>query len=171
MGRGLRPVINVSWDEAKAYARWLSKETGKRYRLPSESEWEYAARSEGKDDLWAGTSDEEQLKLYAVYNENSQGRTATVGPDQGRKPKAIGLYDMSGNVFEWVEDCWHGHYEHAPTDGAAWLETDGGDYQGRVGRGGSWLSGPGDLRASNRFWYGAVDRYVNIGFRLVQYIP
>ena len=116
-GRGRRPVINVSWDDAKAYAAWLSQQTGKRYRLPTESEWEYAARSEGKDDLWAGTSDEKRLADYAVYAANSQNHTAPVGADQGRQPNTIGLYDMSGNVFEWVEDCWHGNYRDAPTDG------------------------------------------------------
>lgn len=170
-GRGKRPVINVSWDEAKAYAEWLSKETGSRYRLPTESEWEYAARSEGKDDLWAGTSNEEELKEYAVYAVNSENRTAPVGPDQGRRPNAIGLYDMSGNVFEWVEDCWHGTYEQAPTDGAAWLETGNGNCQLRVVRGGSWDFTPVDLRASFRLRDNAVTRSSLLGFRLVQDIP
>ncbi|MDF0673033.1 MAG: SUMF1/EgtB/PvdO family nonheme iron enzyme [Nitrospira sp.] len=170
-GRGKRPVINVSWDEAKAYAAWLSKETGKRYRLPSESEWEYAARSEGKDDLWAGTSSEAELKEYAVYAASSENRTAPVGPDQGRKPNAIGLYDMSGNVYEWVEDCVHGDYEGAPTDGTAWLETDGGNCQGRVVRGGSWGDEPLNLRVSNRGRNTTGSRYSDIGFRLVQDIP
>ncbi|MBI4003059.1 MAG: SUMF1/EgtB/PvdO family nonheme iron enzyme [Nitrospira defluvii] len=142
-GRGRRPVINVSWHEAKDYADWLSRETGKRFRLPTESEWEYAARGGGKDDIWAGTSDEEQLKNYAVYAANSQNRTAPVGEDKGRKPNARGLYDMSGNVFEWVEDCAHNDYQGAPTDGTAWLEADGGNCKGRVIRGGSWTSARG----------------------------
>jgi formylglycine-generating enzyme required for sulfatase activity len=170
-GRGKRPVINVSWDEAKAYAAWLSKETGNRYRLPTESEWEYAARSEGKDDLWAGTSTEEKLTEYAVYAKNSESRTALVGPDQGRKPNAIGLYDISGNVFEWVEDCWHGTYEQAPTDGATWLETGSGDCQQRVVRGGSWHSDPQTLRVSDRVRGTSGGRNDDLGFRLVQDIP
>ncbi len=170
-GRGKRPVINVSWDEAKAYAEWLSKQTGKHYGLPTESEWEYAARSEGKDDLWAGTSNEERLTEYAVYAKNSESRTAFVGPDQGRKPNAIGLYDMSGNVFEWVEDCWHGTYEQAPTDGAVWLETGNGNCQKRVVRGGSWHSDPVDLRASNRYRNTTGGRNDDLGFRLVQATP
>ncbi len=169
-GRGKRPVINVSWDEAKAYAEWLSAETGHRYRLPTESEWEYAARSEGKNELWAGTSDEKQLADFAVYAENSENRTALVGPDQGRKSNAIGLYDMSGNVFEWVEDCEHADYERAPTDGTAWLETDGGNCQGRVVRGGSWFNAPDILRVSSRRWNSSDIRDL-IGFRLVQDIP
>ncbi|HMS84326.1 MAG TPA: SUMF1/EgtB/PvdO family nonheme iron enzyme [Nitrospira sp.] len=167
-GRDKRPVINVSWDEAKAYAEWLSEETGKRYRLPTESEWEYAARSEGKDDLWAGTSNEEALKDYAVYAVNSENRTALVGPDQGRKPNASGLYDMSGNVWEWVEDCWHDSYKEAPTDGSAWLEENVGTCGHRVLRGGSWGDGPGGLRVSYRFWTSSVYRSPTLGFRLVQ---
>ncbi len=170
-GRSQRPVINVSWDEAKAYAAWLSKETGNHYRLPTESEWEYAARSEGKNDLWAGTSTEEELTEYAVYAKNSKNRTALVGPDQGRKPNAIGLYDMSGNVFEWVEDCWHETYEQAPTDGAAWLEADNGDVGQRVIRGGSWFNSPVILRVSLRYRYPTDFRFYNLGFRLVQDIP
>lgn len=170
-GRSQRPVINVSWDEAKAYAAWLSKETGNHYRLPTESEWEYAARSEGKNDLWAGTSTEEELTEYAVYAKNSKNRTALVGPDQGRKPNAIGLYDMSGNVFEWVEDCWHETYEQAPTDGAAWLEADNGDCGLRVIRGGSWFNVPEFLRVSSRYRLWTVNRYYTLGFRLVQDIP
>lgn len=143
-GRERRPVINVSWEDAAAYAKWLSKATGKRYRLPTESEWEYAARSGEKDDIWAGTSDEGQLKDYAVYGTN---RTEPVG---SKNPNALGLYDMSGNVWEWVEDCWHKDYQGAPTDGSAWLEAGGGNCGGRVIRGGSWFYSPGLLRASYR---------------------
>ncbi|MEP6933853.1 MAG: SUMF1/EgtB/PvdO family nonheme iron enzyme [Nitrospirota bacterium] len=171
-GRGRQPVINVSWDDATAYAKWLSIETGKSYRLPTESQWEYAARSEGRDELWAGTSDEKRLADYAVYVANSQNRTAPVGIDQGRKPNAIDLYDMSGNVFEWVEDCWHGNYKDAPTDGEpAWLEANAGDCQARVLRGGSWFNSPVSLRVSYRFWLDAVNRNYFIGFRLAQDIP
>jgi formylglycine-generating enzyme required for sulfatase activity len=163
-GRGRRPVINVSWDDAKAYAIWLSQATGKRYRLPTESEWEYAARSvvKNRDDIWAGTSDESQLKDYAVYAAN---RTEPVGSKQ---PNALGLYDMSGNVWEWVEDCWHENYQGAPTDGSAWLEAGGGDCGPRVFRGGSWFDEPVHLRASYRSGYAPDNRIFNIGFRLVQ---
>ncbi len=167
-GRGRRPVINVSWDEAKAYASWLSEKTKKGYRLPTESEWEYAARSQGGDNLWAGTSTEEKLTEYAVYDKNSESRTALVGPDQGRKPNAIGLYDMSGNVFEWVEDCGHGTYEHAPSDSTAWLEANGGNCQVRVLRGGSWAGRPVILRTSIRDKFHAGNRTNDIGFRLAQ---
>jgi formylglycine-generating enzyme required for sulfatase activity len=170
-GRGRQPVINVSWQDANAYADWLSIQTKRRYRLPTESEWEYAARSEGKDDLWAGTSDEKRLADYAVYAANSQNRTASVGKDPGRQPNAIGLYDMSGNVYEWVEDCVHENYNEAPTDGSAWLEANAGNCKERVHRGGSLVNDPVSLRVSSRNWHVAVLRYYTIGFRLAQDIP
>jgi formylglycine-generating enzyme required for sulfatase activity len=167
-GRGRRPVINVSWHDAKKYADWLSRQMGRRFRLPTESEWEYAARSEGKEDIWAGTSDEQQLKNYAVYGANPQRRTAPVGQEEGRKPNALGLYDMSGNVWEWVEDCQHGNYDEAPTDGTAWLEGGGRDCGEPVLRGGSWFYYPGYLRASSRTWTYAGSGNNGIGFRLAQ---
>ncbi len=168
MGPWARPVINVSWHDAKAYAHWLSKQTGKPYRLPSESEWEYAARREGKDAVWAGTSEESEVKQYAVYSANSQNRTQPVG---GKKPNGLELYDMSGNVFEWVEDCVHSNYNGAPRDGSAWLEANGGNCEARVVRGGSWGDGPGHLRASLRTGSYAGNRGGSIGFRLAQDTP
>jgi formylglycine-generating enzyme required for sulfatase activity len=151
-GRGRRPVINVSWDDAVAYAKWLSQETGNRYRLPTESEWEYAARSGGKDEIWAGTSDERLLKDYAVFERNLGEGTEPVG---SKKANGLGLYDMSGNVWEWVEGCFD-----KPTD-----ETSCRD---RVGRGGSWFNSPVYLRTSVRGWDPADTRNNDIGFRLVQ---
>jgi formylglycine-generating enzyme required for sulfatase activity/cellulose biosynthesis protein BcsQ len=161
-GRGNRPVINVSWDDALAYTRWLSQMTGKGYRLPTEAEWEYAARSEGKGDVWAGTSDVSHLKDYAVFNRDG---TQPVGV---KKSNGVGLYDMSGNVWEWVEDCWHEDYTGAPPDGSAWLEAHGGNCGRRVVRGGSWDSKPENLRASYRFRSYADYRFSYIGFRLAQ---
>ena len=166
-----RPVINVSWEDAVAYAKWLSLATGKSYRLLTESEWEYAARSEGKDHVWSGTSDEEELKEYAVYAANSNKRTATVGENAGRKHNALGLYDMSGNVWEWVEDCWHEDYTDAPSDGSAWLEGENGDCGYRVIRGGSWYSKPTNLRSSHRNQGTTGNLYDTVGFRLAQDIP
>lgn len=167
-GRGNRPVINVSWEDAKAYAEWLSQETGKRYRLPSESEWEYAARSGSKQETWAGTSQESELERYAVFVENSGNRTVEVGTKHANK---FGLHDLSGNVWEWVEDCAHATYEGAPKDGSAWLEANRGDCGLRVVRGGSWSNVPVDLRVSFRSWIGADFRDDGIGFRLAQDIP
>lgn len=167
-GRGRRPVVNVSWDEAKAYAEWLSKETGNHYRLPTESEWEYAARSGAKQEVWAGTSEESTLGEYAVFQNNSGNRTAEVGTKQAN---GFGLNDLTGNVWEWVEDCAHGTYEQAPTDGAAWMEANGGECGQRVVRGGSWDISPVGLRASFRIRYSSAYRSNFIGFRLVQDIP
>ena len=101
LGRQRRPVTDVMWEDAVDYATWLSQATGKRYRLPTESEWEYAAGSGGEDTVWAGTSDENQLKDYAVYMVNSK----QVEPVGSKKTNGFGLYDMSGNVWELVGDC------------------------------------------------------------------
>jgi formylglycine-generating enzyme required for sulfatase activity/energy-coupling factor transporter ATP-binding protein EcfA2 len=167
-GRERRPAINVSWEDAKAYAQWLSQKTGTRYRLPSEAEWEYAARSGAKQEAWAGTSKNSDLDHYAVSFQNSGNRTAEVGTKQAN---AFGLHDLSGNVWEWVEDCSHGTYARAPSDGSGWLEADGGDCNQRVIRGGSWSGTPGGLRASGRNGGPAGDRGSSLGFRLVQDIP
>ncbi len=164
-GRGRRPVINVKWENANAYAQWLSEQTGKRYRLPTEAEWEYAARSGGKDETWAGTSDASLLEDYAVYGERG---TKPVG---SKKPNGLGLFDMSGNVWEWVQDCQHRNYERTLANGSAWLEANGGDCGQRVLRGGSWSNFPVNLRASYRSWNLTVSRSIFIGFRLVEDIP
>lgn len=115
-------MINVSLADALEYANWLSEQTSKRYRLPTEAEWEYAARSGGKEERWAGTSRDEELGEYAWYQANSGGKTQSVG---GKKPNSIGLYDMSGNVWEWVQDWLNKNYEGAPSDGRAWFREGG----------------------------------------------
>jgi len=173
------PLIDVSWKEATDYAHWLSRATGKSYRLPTEAEWEYAARSGGKDEIWAGTSDEKQLAEYAVFGrltilnlrhwrnkENQKGfGTERVG---SRKPNGLGLNDMSGNVWEWVEDCWHENYNGAPTDGRAWKEENGGECGRRVIRGGSWSDSPVGVSLSNRARDLVDFRFPSLGFRLAQ---
>ncbi|MEO8324589.1 MAG: formylglycine-generating enzyme family protein [Nitrospirota bacterium] len=169
--RGRRPVIDVSWEDAQAYARWLSQVTGKSYRLPREAEWEYASRSGDKKQTWSGTFDESQLGEFAVYEANSGNRTAEVGEDKGRKHNDFGLYDMSGNVGEWVEDCWHENYTAAPKDGSAWLQGEGGDCGQRVVRGGSWNFLPVLLRASTRIRGPADSRNNYVGFRLARGTP
>jgi formylglycine-generating enzyme required for sulfatase activity len=167
-GRGRRPVINVAWEDARDFADWLSKQTGKRYRLPNEAEWEYAARSGGKDEVWAGTSDAKELGEYAVF---AKGQTERVD-EHRRKPNGLGLYDMSGNVWEWVQDCYHINYDGAPLDGTAWEQKDPKQCGQRVFRGGSWSNGPVDLRTSARSRGSADDRSSgDIGFRLAQDIP
>ncbi|MDH5739383.1 MAG: formylglycine-generating enzyme family protein [Nitrospira sp.] len=167
-GRGRRPVINVSWHDAKDYAAWLSTETGKRYRLPTESEWEYAARSGAKQEVWAGTSQKSEIEKYAVSANNSDTRTAEVGT---KRANGFQLHDLSGNVWEWVEDCWHDNYLQAPADGLAWMEANNGNCALRVLRGGSWSNKPVNLRASFRYRFNADFRNDLIGFCLVQDLP
>ena len=144
-GRGRRPVIDVSWEDAVAYTKWLSEQTGERYRLPSEAEWEYAARA-GSTTKYHFGNDESQLCRYGNHADTSTDfdwrntacsdgvgkRTATVGSYQ---PNAFELHDMHGNLWEWVQDCWNDTYQGAPADGTAWTI---GDCERRVLRGGSW---------------------------------
>ncbi len=171
-GRGKRPAINISWEDAKAYTKWLSKQTGKQYRLPTEAEWEYAAYNNGGEILpvkiqtkWSGTSNRSQLGNYAVFRENSGGKTAEVGSKQ---PNHLGFHEMSGNVWEWVEDCWHRNFAGAPTDGAVWLEANEGDCNSHVIRGGAWFSSSEYLRSSYRVACPFYIRDNFIGFRLAQ---
>jgi formylglycine-generating enzyme required for sulfatase activity len=157
--RARLPVINVSWDDAQSYVAWLSKMTGKPYRLLSEAEWEYAARA-GTTTRYSFGDDEAELAEYAWYNWNSANRAHPVGQ---RTPNAFGVFDMHGNVWEWVEDCYHDDYEGAPVDGAAW--TTGGCAT-RVLRGGSWNSSPELLRAAYRLKATTVERNHVVGFRV-----
>ncbi|MXY88967.1 MAG: formylglycine-generating enzyme family protein [Gammaproteobacteria bacterium] len=139
-GRENRPVFNVSWNDAQEYVTWLSRETGRTYRLLSESEWEYAGRA-GTDTRYSwGDEFDESLA-------NNGGRTVPVG---SYPANAFGLHDMHGNVWEWTEDCWNGSYAGAPDDGSAWLSGDGGNCYFRVSRGGSWHGDPGFLRSASR---------------------
>ena len=136
-GRGRRPVINVNQADAKAYATWLSAQTGKTYRLPSEAEWEYAARARTRTRYsWGDSIGCDQARYgRREGGECSDSWDGTV-PVGSFEPNAFGLYDMHGNVWEWVADCWHDNYEDAPTDGSAW--TTGCDSARAVLRGGSW---------------------------------
>jgi formylglycine-generating enzyme required for sulfatase activity len=162
-GRGDRPVINVSWNDAKQYAAWLSRITGKEYRLLTEAEWEYAARAGTTttypwgDDIGKGNAD------CADCDNQTQAAPAPVG---SFKPNAFGLYEMYGNVWEWVEDPWHNSYEGSPTDGSPWLED--GNASRRVVRGGSWISNSQFLRAASRFGNPPGYRDIIIGFRLAR---
>ena len=165
-GRGNRPVINVDWEEAQAYARWLSEQTGHSYRLPTEAEWEYAAR--------AGTTTKYSWGNRANYeqaNYNSNDRWENTAPVGSFPANGFGLYDMHGNVFEWTQDCWHGSYRGAPTNGQVWEGANGGDCDRRVVRGGSWFLTPGNLRAASRYLYRVSNRYSHLGLRLVQDLP
>jgi len=164
-GRGSRPVISVSWDDAQAYAKWLSEKTGKTYRLLSEAEWEYAARAGTQSRYWFG-DDDSRLGEHAWFSGNSGGRTHPFG----EKPaNAWGLHDMHGNVWEWVADCWNASYADKPdslkVSGAAWATGDGSF---RVLRGGSWFSLPQFLRSASRGRSSRYNRSDLNGFRLAR---
>ena len=166
-----RPVERVSWNDAQAFLKKLNanpshsplNQGGQRgvFRLPSEAEWEYTARA-GTQTAYAFGDDPARLGDYAWFDDNSGNKTHPVGQ---KKPNAFGLYDMHGNVWEWVADTWHNNYGGAPTDGSVW---DSGDSDWRVLRGGSWYNNAKDLRCAVRDWYdGQYLRLVNRGFRLV----
>jgi formylglycine-generating enzyme required for sulfatase activity len=160
-GRGRQAVINVTWGDAKQYVAWLSKVTDRRYRLPTEAEWEYAARAGSKEYFSFGVNAAD-LDGYGWYAENSEGRPQPVAR---KKRSNFGLYDMHGNVSEWTEDCANDNYQRAPTDGSAWLN---GNCLTRVFRGGSWLHGARMARSANRDWLIGDDRKDYIGFRVVR---
>jgi formylglycine-generating enzyme required for sulfatase activity len=161
-GRGRRPVINVYWNDAVAYCVWLTGQTGRTYRLPSEAEWEYAGRA-GTATRWSCGDDEKALGDYAWFYGNSGGRTHPVGE---KRPNPWGLHDIHGNVWEWVQDGWHDNYAGAPTDGSAWGASS--DIDGRVLRGGSRRNIAWNTRVSYRNRLGPDDRYDTIGLRLAQ---
>jgi formylglycine-generating enzyme required for sulfatase activity len=164
-GRGRRPVIRVSWNEAGDYAAWLSQQTGKRYRLPTEAEWEYAARAGTETVYWWGN--EMKRGLANCIGCGSRWDRKGTGPVGSFKPNPFGLYDTAGNVTEWVQDCWHDNYQGAPSDGSAWEKEHNGDCDGRVRRGGNYI---GDARSSSRGLFRAGARYRALGFRLVREI-
>lgn len=160
------PVEQVSWNDAQDYIKKLNRKTGKNYRLPTEVEWEYAARSGGKKEKWAGTSSESELGEYAWYRGNSGSKTRPVGQ---KRPNGLGIYDMSGNVWEWVGDWYHEkYYQYSPKDNPKGPGEDWRDLKSRVVRGGSWGSFPGGVRAAGRCRNYPVDRGSGLGFRIAR---
>jgi formylglycine-generating enzyme required for sulfatase activity len=160
-GRGRQPVINVTWDDAQQYVAWLSKMTGKPYRLLSEAEWEYAARAGTQAAYsWGDEIGKGNANCNGCGSQWDRKQTAPVG---SFKQNAFDLYDMHGNVWEWVEDCYHGNYDGAPTDSSAWTAV-GGDCSLRVVRGGSWFSGPS--RSAHRDGGTSGSRLNFLGFRI-----
>lgn len=156
-GRGSRPVINVSWHDAQAYIEWLNRKTGLKFRLPSEAEWEYACRG-GASETYCGGNDAGSV---AWYLDNSGGRAHPVG---GKQANRYGLHDMSGNVWEWTQDCWNESFQNTPNRSARTT----GDCSKRVVRGGSWDSSDFWLRASYRLRLDTGARLDVRGFRLAQ---
>jgi formylglycine-generating enzyme required for sulfatase activity len=157
-----QPTVNVSWNDAQTYVAWLSKITGKAYRLLTEAQWEYAARAT-KPTYYSFGNDDGMLDQYAWYAANSGAQTHEVGQ---KKPNLFGLYDVHGNVSEWVEDCHHDGYQGAPVDGSAWRAED--NCIRRVIRGGSWLYGAKPLRSASRNWQAPDTGKDDIGFRIAR---
>ncbi|MDE2260229.1 MAG: formylglycine-generating enzyme family protein [Betaproteobacteria bacterium] len=149
------PVDNVSWNDAQEFIQKLNAKTGKQYRLPSEAEWEYACRAGGQH-IYCGSDNLDSVGWY--YNAR---------PVATKQANAFGLYDMSGNVWEWVEDSWHNSYNGAPIDGSVWQ----GDGAKRVLRGGSKKSRPLYGRAAIRDWYKPARHDGLFGFRLARMLP
>ena len=168
-GRYEHPVIYVSWKDAKGYVEWLRRKTGKRYRLLSEAEWEYVARAGTTTPFHTGrTISTEQANYDGNYTYGSgrrgvyRERTTPVGSFE---PNGFGVYDVHGNVWEWVEDCSNSSYRRAPTDGSAWLR---GNCDRRVLRGGSWDYDPQNLRSASRNRITSGIRYSYVGFRVAR---
>jgi formylglycine-generating enzyme required for sulfatase activity len=178
-GRGRRPVINVSWVDAQQYVHWLSQKTGRKYRLPTEAEWEYAARAGTTGRYFWGEGAEWACESANVFDLTSSihypnwhwratcddgfAQTAPVGSFQ---PNKWGLYDVSGNVWEWVQDCWHSDYTNAPVNGEAWIS--GGECGKRVNRGGGWGNHPRSMRSATRDADGAEGFSNAMGFRVAR---
>jgi formylglycine-generating enzyme required for sulfatase activity len=159
------PVERVSWNDIQDFLSKLNARSGSgRYRLPTEAEWEYAARggAYSRNYAYVGSNDADRV---AWYDKNSGSKTH---PVKGKDRNELGLYDMSGNVREWCADCWHGTYEGHPTDGSAWTL---GDCKYRVLRGGSWSYGSRYVRVSLRNGNDPVLRSDDYGFRLARTAP
>ncbi len=152
-----RPIENVSWDDAVEFCQRLSQQTGKKYRLPSEAEWEYACRAGTTTPYHFGDNITDKLANYG----GNVGKTTPVGQFP---PNAFGLYDMHGNVWEWCEDDWHKNYQDAPNDGRAWLSENNDT---KVLRGGSWFDHPEYCRSATRILFRRDIRGNDVGFRVV----
>ena len=162
-GRGRRPVINVSWEDAVAYTEWLSAKLGEHYRLPSEAEWEYAARAGSTTKYsWGNKIGHNRANCDGCGSQWDNEKAAQVG---SFSPNAWGLHDMHGNVWEWVQDCWNKRYQGAPADGSAWKRS---DCSRRVIRGGSWFARARDCRSAGRAWLLPGYRSGRLGFRLLR---
>lgn len=164
-GQGQRPVMNVTWADANAYAAWLSQKTKKTYRLPTEAEWEYAARAGTDSEFWWG--DEVGLGKANCRDCGSEISHQSQ-PADSFAPNAWGLYNVHGNVWEWVQDCWNETHEGAPTDGTARLQ---GDCRQRVMRSGSWYYFSKNIRSAWRFKNDARVKSYGIGLRVVRELP
>lgn len=162
------PVERVSWDDVQEFIRKLNAQTGKQYRLPTEAEWEYAARGGNKSRgyLYSGSNNLDEVGWYDgnAQTGNTHGSQKTTRPVGTKKANELGIHDMSGNVWEWVQDDWHGNFSGAPTDGRAWVDSPRASY--RVQRGGGWYSTARRCRAAYRDYGTPANRGNYVGFRL-----
>jgi len=160
-GRGPRPVIDVSWDDAKTFLTWLAQTTRRPYRLPSEAEWEFAARAGTNSRFWWGRS----TTTSAVCEDCSSPPPRQTMPTGSIRPNGFGLFDVAGNAAEWVEDCWNESYRGAPVDGSPWSA---GQCRQRALRGGSFANTMNMVRPAARFRYDQDVRYYANGFRVAR---
>ncbi len=158
------PVFNVTWDDAYNYSKWLSRETGEKYRLLSESEWEYVASGGKKTPFWWGY-EMEKNKAHCFLGCNQELNTSIPMKAGSFEPNPFGVFDTQGNISEWVHDCWHDNYKGAPTDESVW---EGGDCTLRVVRGGAFISPEQSLRTASRDKYKSNSSYEFIGIRVAR---
>jgi formylglycine-generating enzyme required for sulfatase activity len=180
---GSHPTICLSWDDAKAYVDWLGRKTGKSYRLLTEAEWEYAARSRTKPGVYTRYFFGNDEKDLCRYGNGADQRAKTLvleyvrdfapcddgytytSPVGSFAANDFGLYDVQGNAYQWIADCWHEDYRGAPTDGTAWIS---GDCDRRVLRGGSWLGAPRFVRSAYRSKQPSGYRHFGLGIRVAR---
>ncbi len=163
-GRGRLPVCRVSWNDAQAYAMWISKQTGRAYRLPSEAEWEYCCRAGTTSTFSTGEQISIQQANFLFLDFGDRPGLGRPAPVASYAANAFGLYDMHGNICELVADAWHGSYAGAPDDGSSWMHQANGQW--RVVRGGGWDAMPRILRSAFRDWVHRDQRLDNMGFRI-----
>ena len=157
------PVVLIKWDDAYNYSKWLSEQTGHKYRLPSEAEWEYAASGGQDSPFWWGYEEKPGMAhCFTCGSQFDPRKPAKIGKF---KPNQFGLNDTAGNVAEWAYDCWHATYDNAPTDGSVW---EGGDCSQRVARGGSYISPQQSVRVTKRDKFKSDSGYDHVGFRLAR---
>jgi formylglycine-generating enzyme required for sulfatase activity len=164
------PVVCMSWNDGEAYAAWLSRKTGHSYALLTEAQWEYAARAGTATPYYWGTQASHARANYGTDlccapAAAGEDRWLGTSPSGSFPPNAFGLYDMHGNAWQWMRDCWHHNYEGAPEDGSAWTT---GTCVDRVMRGGSWNCTPSTIRAAEREVHDLSGRYAVVGFRVAR---
>ncbi|WP_371741469.1 formylglycine-generating enzyme family protein [Bradyrhizobium sediminis] len=173
-GRGMQPVINILWDDAKEYVAWLSRTTGRTYRLLSEAEREYVARAGTTMAYWwgdtflpaqANCAPGNRELTSASLDLHQTAERARPLPVQSFAPNPWGLYQIHGNVYDWVEDCWNENYDGAPSDGSAWMT---GNCGGHVLRGGAFSRSAQTARSAARMWFGSPNRLIYMSIRVAR---